>query len=407
MTEGKHIYLYWAMAFFFIACHKDSPPPVSAQWEGRIEAIPDTIVAGEAVNVPLHWDPNMGERPCLVITNSLGEIINCPEATGGSAMVEISSEITSVSGWTTLSLLSAQGLMASRHIKISSRAAEGRLLSFHSPKRMAADKKTKTSTVFIPQDRYLNLAEDGTEILVRLDEPNGDINQKTLYTRNSISVLQLDFDHTMGKILIGGSTKQSNSSEKEITIDPGTPASLILDANESKSYADGRQQTVLNALNIRDRYDQKVDDGTLVRFLIRDKDETTGLLNAISFDGTAQVPMTNPFEPGRVVVQANIANTGIDNQLVLDFQAVINDVPVHFDSKQNKVLIGPVSGHLGQLLGDGFPVQVLVSTPDTQWREAIQIIQGKAEFSVEALRRTLNAKEIRIRVGGLEKSIRL
>ena len=173
-------------------------------------------------------------------------------------------------------------------------------------------------------------------------------------------------------------------------------------------FADGEQLVIFKTETIRDASDNIIGNGTIVKFLINNSDGTTAELYAQTLDGIATAVRYAPEKAESWKVTAGIANYADSrNTLEIAFEESVADFSISHLTTARKVLIGPITGYMGQWMKNGTVVKIEVTGPDTHLLFKKPLQDGEVMLKEQQLRLAKGKYLLKATVAGITKSINI
>ena len=172
---------------------------------------------------------------------------------------------------------------------------------------------------------------------------------------------------------------------KEFTVEvyPSTATNFEIKYNRTHKYADGNQIIEFKTSEIKDAYNNTVSNGTIVNFLIQNKEGTQLQTQGSTNNGIARASILHPDKESSWTAQAFIYGVATSNTTNLSFEAVVKDFLVEFKDGNRKIKVGPLLSYMNQLIPDGAIVQLNIYKNNTLF-ETLRTTSrlGYAEFKL-------------------------
>lgn len=360
--------------------------------------LPETTTAGTRLCIG-HAEWMKGCE--LIIENSWGISIQKIEGESGLCCLEDST--IRQSGLYDIHLTCDGKIIAARKLTVLPTFAAEPLEVYLGSKSITADGGRHWAMITaIPVDSLQNPVAAETSVEFDFFRPDGSVQKKSTQTSNLVAYEKIYSGSKVGKTIVGSKTGSAVGQEKVLLEEPGYPTNFSIMAVKVYPYADSRQFFVVESSEITDEFGNKVADGTLVIYTIRDADGSQRQLTAYSIDGRANLVVQNPDLAGDLSIIGRVFGNVNSNDLSVNFKRVITDLPVQFDSKNQQLIIGTLIGPLGQYVADGSEVNVEFQ-PGGLTKTAV-ILEGKAKASTKELKK--GTYTITFKFGGMEKTIK-
>lgn len=317
----------------------------------------------------------------------------------------IPAALSQKAGIVDLDFYSKDQLIGRRQFYIAAGEATGVIESYIGPKTVNLDTLQPILSVDIARDALRNPIESGSPVAYSILFPQTDkpIAAKAR-TENLVSYLLIEPTAKTGKIVVGARTGQARSNEQEARIEAGVSTDFQLRIVEQPPFADGHQQTIVAATDLRDRLGNPVADGTLVAFRMTAPDRIADYTAAV-VNGRATLAFLNPDRAETITVEARVAGGGKSRPLDLTYKTTIAELPVVYE--RNKLEVGPVSSRLGHLFTSGktvafyFPInRRTIERPLINGRASLDLL---SDVDFDATEETVAI----IRLAGLERTLQL
>jgi hypothetical protein len=268
---------------------------------------------------------------------------------------------------------------------------------------MVTGSRQTAMEVVIPKDTFGNPIANGNLVQFNYSYPGSLLKVEVRKISNMVACLTLAAGDNSGNILIGASSGEAMAIEETIELTPAWPVTFNIEVTSSLPYADPRQNIVLTSNVIRDQKNNKVADGTIVHFTVSAKGTTVAQYRSFTSNGIAEVYIQNPDHATEWSINAVIAGGIQSNAIIQQFKTYVQQIPVDYEQKQGIFVIGPVTGHLGQMVTDDLPVEMVLQN------EKISIkLSGKTENGFCRLKLPVDFPKgkfnYQVRTGGREVS---
>ncbi len=254
----------------------------------------------------------------------------------------------------------------------------------------------------IPVDSLRNPVEAGTSVEFDLFRPDGSVQKKSTQTSNLVAYEKIYSGSKVGKTIVGSKSGSAVGQEKVLLEEPGYPVKFSIKPVKVYPYADSRQFFTVESSEITDEFGNKVADGTLITYAIRDADGSQRQLTAYSIDGRAKLAVKNPEVVGSLYIVGTVFGDAGSNTLNVNFKQLISEITIKFDAKNQQLIVGPLVGPLGQYVPDGSEVKV--EFRPIGLKKTAVVIEGKAKIKTSELPK--GVYDITFKFGGVEKTIK-
>lgn len=357
--------------------------------------LPDSVVAGEEVVITVRSTsiPEEGTPITFLTTNGLEHHVYQSKFSAQVAQFTLPSEDTRSAGAMTIIARSGQAY-GDVNFNIQPAPATSPIFLVAGPRTLVASYLQKNMAVIVANDAYGNAVG------------NGSVNLEILYADQSRTRQSLPINHLVAWSWIGGTTAagtirlsaqmgDASAPENNLDVVANSPQKFAISATPSSADADGKQLINLRTSLLRDTYNNVVQDGTQVLFVVQSPTGQNRIIPSNVIDGVAQTPLQAPRTAGRYSVWAFI--NGIKSEiLVISFtdSGIAKGFKLQAVTKPADGAIiltaGPIAGSIGQLMPDGTQVRFSLTDPfgNRQWLVG-QTISGYAEVEIRLLSLTV------------------
>jgi hypothetical protein len=362
-------------------------------YQSKLLSLPDTFTVNNKLKFFVEPSPNC----ILKLNTSWGTKVFVM-----SERVDISKDINAESGQHLLSVWCNNNKMESKIVIGKPEEASGVLESYIGSKSIPADNGKHWALLSVlPVDRYFNMVEDSSRIEFNEIRPNGSEIKLSSRTKTGIAFIKILSQKVKGKTLLTAQIDQAYGKEKELLELPYFPEKLSIVSESSILYADSRQFFKIYTKESFDKYQNRVADGTLIIFKVKDAKNNHSFYRSYTIDGIASVNIQNPKIPGTLEIVAVIENVTQSLPLSLKFKPYIADFYLRIDNKVQFLEIGPVIGSINQYAADGTEVDFVFLKSKSK---GIAILKN-GKTKVELLKNMPKDEKVSVTIGGLEKEI--
>lgn len=368
--------LFFGLISFLLGCSSPSAePPPDIVVKGRI-LLQDSITnAGEPIdiNALLDADTSAGNWT-LLWTDAFGEtILNLPKVKG-TIKIPVPEVIFEKNGKVLLSLCHNGVIIDQQQLEIRSGLPFGVIESYAGAKTMVVGSRQTAMEIVIPKDQFGNTMPDGHQVRFNYSYPGSPPAEKDRLVSNMVAALTFGAGENDGNILIGASSGEAMAIEENIELTPAWPATFAIKQTSWVPYSDSRQNITVRSNTITDNRGNKVADGTVVHFTVSENNLTVAQYRAFTSNGIAEVYIQNPDHAANWTISAVAAGGITGNNISLGFATYVQQMPVIYDTEKEALVIGPVTGHLGQMVTDDLPVDL-----ELQLESTYMAFSGKTE----------------------------
>ncbi|MGB5237663.1 MAG: hypothetical protein WBN59_08500 [Flavobacteriaceae bacterium] len=320
------------------------------------------FVAGETIKL-LFETPALSEMG-LQIDNGYGTYFLTPEMTDAGISFTLPAPLSTISGHCSWQLIHKGNVRLQGQFYIHPETeSKINMESYLGPRNIIAGTDQGSMLVSIPSDVYDNPLGQGT--VLHFNERYRGQNQNFRDTvQYLVSWRYIDKKEIAGRIFIRSSIGRHPSGEMYADIKPAVAEDFSIALFRNHEYADGNQQMILRTAQIKDRFNNVINDGTLVTFGIE-----TGLgellfTNATTVNGIAEAKIIHPAAEASWNISAFITGEASSNTLQVSFEASVKDYDISFSTDGQQLIIGPIIGFMGQLVPDFTDVSITITYED-------------------------------------------
>ena len=267
------------------------------------------------------------------------------------------------------------------------------------PKDVTAGSLEKIEVISLARDKDHKSISSSQEIALSV---NGRISN-SLTLDSGFSAFYLNPPTSTGRLKISTRYNSLTSEEGSIDIHPSTARPFKLSAENNILPADGRSFFTVTAQDLRDSFGNSITDGTLVFFIARDDNGSEVKSTGIVLGSSATTYFQHPLTSGQWNIIAWCGSTRSSDSVSIDFEPYIKTMDVVLD--QGRLDIGPIMSFENSLAADGTPVDILLNTSKDDRSLQIDLINGRAQVTLDDHVNIDDLKEIVIQCGGRTKSI--
>lgn len=352
---------------FFMGCGSPSANPLpDITPKGSILLQDSSTTAGEPVDIYALFDSDSITGTWTILwTDAFGETIMTLPQQGGTIKLPIPEQAFKKTGMVQLTLCHNEKIIDKQQLEIKSGPPFGVVESYAGAKTMVVGSSQTAMEIVIPKDQFGNPMPDGHEVRFNYSYPGKQPEVKDRQINNMIAAITFGAGENDGNILIGASSGKAMAIEETIELTPAWPSAFIINLITLIPYADPRQNIIIRSNTITDTKGNKVSDGTVVHFTVLENDLTVAQFRGFTSNGIVEVYIQNPDHTADWEIKAVVAGDIKSNTIALGFEAYVQQMPITYNPAKKILVVGPVTGHLGQMVTDDLPIEVTVSLPST------------------------------------------
>ncbi|WP_234423446.1 hypothetical protein [Aquimarina spinulae] len=307
--------------------------------------------------IVLDFKLNIPVRTQLFIHSSFGSSVIDPDKhdTARFAVPEFMAKKKGVVSYT---LLGESGSLYEGELRIiSNTKTKVHLESYIGPPSIIAGGEDYTMQIVVPTDSFDNPLRDSTAVLIR--HQFLDIEKESILQSKDMIGWENIFSYDQsGRILLFSKVGETVSKEFSVEVYPSLPENFEIRSNRKHAYADGNQITEFITSIIKDKYGNIVSDGSLVKFVIKDKKGLLLHTQGSTVNGHAVGKILHPDHKDTWQIKAYVPGMAESNTLTIAYTQVLDDFEVKFDNDNREITIGPLISFMEQLIPDGTIVKM-------------------------------------------------
>ncbi len=371
MNLKKLIYHFLTTSLFLAglsACSEKPVPKPQEVWEGRLLVSDTVTLAGQNLRVQAIVEGASSPESCYLIwSGNFGDQVFKSSLQENKLSVTIPDSLLRESGRALLSLCVDGQTLDQRSMQVLAGTPQGIIETYTGPRTIVVNSRQTAMTIGIPKDTFGNPANEGTAVQFQLRYPGRPPRSNEQAVSNLVSSLLIEPDKQKGKILVGAKSGEARSIEETIDLTPAWPIPFSIQAANWFPFADPRQNVFLQSGFITDAEGNKVADGTLIHFIVQENGTEVAHYRSFTSNGSVGVYIQNPEYPTDWEIFAYAEGEEKSNTLELTFASYIKELPFEYDPVEKALLLGPISGPLGQMVSDDFKVDIQLAGPDTTY----------------------------------------
>ncbi len=362
-----------------LACSDRAGQSIVYQNErGHFLLLDSVYLVGEELRIPFVHEGHL-TRPSLLVSNSQTDLLIAAEA--DSSVFVLTENHSNRAGIVLLSLLGQSRLLDERSIAFRPRQANGLIDLFTGPNTVMAGTGAPIMTVAILRDEFGNPVSEGTLVEYTNTSAVG-IGEFLDTTKHLCSYQKFYGGELRDKHFIAVASGNAHSRQNEYRVESAWPANLQIQLEEFFPFADSRQVLWISTQPIFDSFGNEMPDGTLVDFEVWQEESQIAAYVSKTVNGIAKVRIQNPSTSCLWSINASCRNAVQSNVLHLEFDAIVDKIAVQFQEDSCQFLIGPVSSSLGQVVPDGFPIELRFVSRDFEYYQDLELLGGYCSYKL-------------------------
>lgn len=318
----------------------------------------------------------------VFMTYSLGEHMMQVSPDQNRLLIPIPKEISNLRGAVYASIYRSGRLLARTHFKINPLEPYEQIASYSGPATIESSGIDWHLITAIPKDKYNNPVANGTIVNFASTYPNGAKRSLSKPIESLLTGIRIDPIKKAGKVYTGISSGSAHSTEREVLVTATWPVGFSLMVEEYYPVAEQRQVVRLNTSIIRDQYANTVADGTSVTFVRTDQSGEINTFNSFTVNGRAEVQLENPLDKSTWEVYAYVDQSARSKSIRLVFNESIKKIPIEYDTLQESIVFGPITGPLQQFVPNGTELLYSITGEAYANSYVAEIIDGYVDWTV-------------------------
>ena len=308
--------LFFGFIFILIvACKKSKQEKpvinkIAIEWVSK----PDQAVVGDAIE--FSFKSNKANAFRLKLTNGFSATLTNGITNNTTTKFLIPSHISKRAGLINYYVLHEKNVISKGVITVHPDKELNILESYFGPQHIVASTDDFSSLVTIPTDIYdnpnkitfsTNISYKNTEEILtnKLTE--------IIHYRNYFSKTK------KGKIFVKSKSNSVYSKKFEARILASSPIDFKIDYDRNNSLADGKELTTLMTSVIKDKYDNTIENGTLVSFILKGNNKTLKVYGK-TINGIAKTQILHPKTAQSFIITAYVNGFANSNDINISYK---------------------------------------------------------------------------------------
>lgn len=237
-----------------------------------------------------------------------------------------------------------------------------------------------TMFVTIPTDNFDNPKLTNTEVAIKHQFLNA-IATDNEKTKDFIAWKNIYAPTKSGIILISASCNESITKEFDAVIYPSIATDFTITYERNHEFADGNQITRLTTSILKDKFGNTVSDGTMVTFIIKNKENALLKTFGTTIEGIATGQILHPEQENTYNVKAYVNGISKSNSIQINYKPINPSVAYSFSKDNRTITVGPIKSFMNQIVPDGIKVTLRIYHNGTLVETIMEDSnRGKASF---------------------------
>ena len=356
-------------------------------------------------SIALKFSSNQNLTPVLYCSNSYGSTLISGTTTDNSLVYTIPNAISNKTGVVNWKLVNDSTLLSGK-FNINPKAEVATMETYIGPSSIEAGGTDYTMLVVIPTDSLDNPVPSNTLVKAKHQFLASE-DTSAIFTNNLIAFKNIYSKTEHGRMLISSESLGINSKEFTVNVTAAIPSNFNIYSQRPHEYADGNQITSFSTSIIKDRFNNIINDGTFVTFIITNSKGNILKTTGTTIDGVATAKMIHPDYSDNWVVKAFVDGMADSNEITLNYKQAINDFNVAFSKNNRNISIGPLQSFMQQMIPDGLQVKLHIYKNNTLIRsETKTSYNGFVNFNINENIFHKGEYDFTVIAAGIEKSFK-
>jgi hypothetical protein len=317
------------------------------------------FVAGNEIKIQFSSDSKT-TNPQLYIIHSYGKTLVEGISKNGKLTFKIPELYAKKTGTVSWFLIANEKTIAQGIFEIiPNKNTKIQIENYLGPRSILAGGKEFTMMVAVPTDGFDNPVLENTPVLIKNQFLNN-IKIDTEKTKDFIVWKNIFSSKPSGKIVVSTECKNIATKEIETEVYPNIATNFSINYTRNHDYADGNQITILSTSIIKDQYNNVISDGTLVAFIITNKNNIILKTFGTTLKGIATGQLLHPDHPDFYTVKGYITGIAESNSLNIAYKPILSTFNYTFSNRNRTLIVGPLKSFMNQLVPDGIKVTVKI-----------------------------------------------
>jgi hypothetical protein len=234
--------------------------------------------------------------------------------------------------------------------------------------------------VTIPTDNLDNPKLPNTDVVIKHQFLN-DISTNKIKSKDFIAWKNIYAPTKSGIVLISASCNEAITKEFDLVIYPSIATGFTISHQRNHDFADGNQITKLTTSILKDKFGNTVSDGTMVTFILKNKENAILKTFGTTIEGIATGQILHPEKENKYSVKAFVNGISKSNSIEIAYKSINPTIAFSFSKDNRTITVGPIKSFMNQIVPDGIKVNLNIYHKD----KLVETItensnKGKAEF---------------------------
>ena len=369
----------------------------------------EVFVAGKSIE--FEFEGSNENKPQLFIIHSLGRTLLDGVLKNNKIQFNLPKNYTNKTGNISWFLVENMEEKLKGNFQIVPKdATKTNLESYLGPPSTLAGDNHYVMFVTIPTDNFDNPKQPETDVEIKHQFLNS-ISNDTKKSKDFIAWKNIYAPTKSGIVLISALSNETMTKEFDAVIYPSIAIDFTISYQRNHEFADGNQITKLTTSILKDKFGNTVSDGTMVTFILKNKDNAVLKTFGTTIEGIATGQILHPEQENTYIATAFVNGISKSNSVEFSYKSIQPNFICTL-SKGNRIIkVGPIKSFMNQLVPDGIKVVLkiyhndkLVETLSENSNRGIaefylipEFYKEKSySFEIETLGKTIKTKEYNV-----------
>lgn len=217
--------------------------------------------------------------------------------------------------------------------------------------------------VTIPTDNFDNPKLPNTDVAIKHQFLNT-ISNDTKKSKDFIAWKNIYAPTKSGIVLISALSNETMTKEFDAVIYPSIATDFTISYQRNHDFADGNQITKLTTSILKDKFGNTVSDGTMVTFILKNKDNAVLKTFGTTIEGIATGQILHPEQENKYVATAFVNGISKSNTIQFSYKSIQPTFTYQLSKGNRTITVGPIRSFMNQLVPDGIKVVLKIYNKD-------------------------------------------
>lgn len=337
------------------------------------------FVAGETIS--LEFTGDFKNKPQLYLIHSLGRVLLDGTTKNDKILYTLPKNYSNKTGFVSWYLVeNGEEKLKGDFQIVPNDKTKTNLESYLGPPSTLAGDQHFVMFVTIPTDNLDNPKLANTDVAIKNQFLN-EISTDHVKSKDFIAWKNIYAPTKSGIVLISASCNDALTKEFDAVIYPSIATDFTISYQRNHEYADGNQITKLSTSILKDKFGNIVSDGTMVTFIIKNKENAVLKTFGTSIEGIATGQILHPEKENNYIVTAYVNGISKSNTVQISYKSINPTIAFSISKDKRTITVGPIKSFMNQLVPDGIKVNLKIYHQN----KLVEILtenssRGKAEF---------------------------